>query len=48
MQIVKDVGEDVWSKIEDCRFIYPMVIRVVEGDLTVKEVMNEILKGETD
>ncbi len=47
-EVVKTVGEDVWNKMDDCSYIYPLIKRVAEGDLTVKDVVNEILKGEMD
>jgi hypothetical protein len=47
-QVVREVGADVWEKLEDCRYIYPMVKRVAEGTLRTQDVVNELLKGETD
>jgi hypothetical protein len=47
-QVVREVGADVWEKIPDCRYIYPMVKRVAEGTLRTQDVVNELLKGETD
>jgi len=46
-KVIKDVGP-LWEKIEDCSYIYPMVKRVVDGDLRTQDVVNEILKGEAD
>ncbi len=46
--VVKAVGYDVWSKMDDCSYIYPLIRRVAEGSLTEKDVVNEILKGEMD
>jgi len=45
--VIKDVGP-LWEKIDDCSYIYPMVKRVVDGDLRTQDVVNEILKGEAD
>ncbi len=47
-KVIRDVGPDVWEKIEDCRYIYPMIKRVAEGDLRTQDVVNELLKGEAD
>lgn len=44
--VVREVGPDVWEKIDDCRFIYPMVRRVAEGTLRTQDIVNELLKGE--
>ena len=47
-QVIREVGSDVWEKIEDCRYLYPMVKRVAEGSLRTQDIVNEILKGEID
>jgi len=45
-RIIRDVGPEVWSKVDDCRYIYPMVKRVAEGSLRAQDIVNELLKGE--
>ncbi len=47
-QVTREVGPEVWEKLEDCRFIYPMIKRVAEGTLRTQDVVNELLKGEAD
>lgn len=47
-EVIREVGPEVWGNIDDCKFIYPMVKRVVEGDLRTQDIINELLKGETD
>ena len=47
-QVVREIGPDVWEKIEDCKYIYPMVKRVAEGTLRTQDVVNALLKGEMD
>ncbi len=47
-EIVRQIGPDVWSKLEDCRYIYPMFKRVAEGSLRTQDIINELLKGEMD
>jgi len=47
-KVTREVGPEVWEKIEDCRFIYPMIKRVAEGTLRTQDVVNELLKGEAD
>lgn len=45
-KVIREVGPDVWEKIEDCKYIYPMVRRVAEGTLRTQDVVNALLKGE--
>ncbi len=47
-KVIREVGPDVWEKIDDCKYIYPMVKRVAEGSLRTQDIVNEILKGEMD
>ena len=47
-KVIREVGPDVWEKIPDCKYIYPMIRRVAEGSLRTQDVLNEILKGEID
>lgn len=44
--VIREIGPDIWENIDDCKFIYPMVRRVVEGTLTTQDIVNELLKGE--
>ncbi len=46
--VIRDIGPDIWKGIDDCKFIYPMIKRVVEGSLRTQDVVNSILKGEAD
>ena len=47
-KVIRDVGPDVWNNIDDCKYIYPMIKRVAEGSLRTQDVVNSLLKGETD
>jgi disulfide oxidoreductase YuzD len=47
-EVIRGVGEDFWSNIDDCKYIYPMVKRVAEGSLRTQDIVNELLKGEAD
>jgi len=47
-KVIRDVGPDVWNTIDDCKYIYPMIKRVAEGSLRTQDVVNSLLKGETD
>ncbi len=47
-KVIKEVGPDVLNKIDDCKYIYPMIKRVAIGDLRTQDVINSLLKGETD
>ncbi len=47
-KVIRDVGPDVWNTIDDCKYIYPMIKRVAEGDLRTQDVVNSLLKGESD
>jgi disulfide oxidoreductase YuzD len=46
--VIREIGPDRWEKIEDCKYIYPMVKRVAEGSLRTQDIVNELLKGEMD
>ena len=41
-EVVQKVGEARWSAIDDCSFIYPMVLRVAKGELTVNDIINAL------
>ncbi|HEX7574850.1 MAG TPA: hypothetical protein VF360_00600 [Candidatus Methanoperedens sp.] len=47
-KVIKEVGSDVLNNIDDCKYIYPMIKRVAEGSLRTQDVINEVLKGESD
>ncbi len=47
-KVIQEVGPDVLSTIDDCKFIYPMIKRVAAGDLRTQDVINSLLKGEID
>ncbi len=47
-KVIRDVGPDVWNAIDDCKYIYPMIRRVAEGSLRTQDVVNSLLKGESD
>ncbi len=46
--VIREVGPDIWKGIDDCKYIYPMIKRVAEGDLRTQDVVNSLLKGESD
>ncbi len=46
--VIREVGADAWERIDDCKYIYPMLKRVALGDLRTQDVVNELLKGEYD
>lgn len=39
-QIIQKVGEKRWKAIDDCSYIYPMIKRAVNGELTVNDIIN--------
>ncbi len=47
-QITRDIDPEIWKRVEDCRYIYPLIKRVAEGTLRTQDVVNELLKGEID
>ena len=47
-KVIRDEGSDIWNNIDDCKYIYPMIKRVAEGSLRTQDVVNSILKGESD
>lgn len=47
-KVIQEVGPDVLTNIDDCKYIYPMIKRVAEGSLRTQDVINEVLKGESD
>jgi disulfide oxidoreductase YuzD len=44
-KVIREVGPDVWNKIPDCKYIYPMVKRVADGNLRTQDIVKDILKG---
>jgi len=47
-KVIKEIGSDVLTNIDDCKYIYPLIKRVAEGSLRTQDVINEVLKGESD
>jgi len=47
-KVIKEVGSDMLNNIDDCKYIYPMIKRVAEGSLRTQDVINSLLKGESD
>lgn len=41
-EVVNIIGEERWSKIEDCSFIYPTVLRVARGELTINDIIQAL------
>jgi hypothetical protein len=39
-EIIQKVGEKRWNAIDDCSYIYPMIIRATKGELTVNDIIN--------
>ena len=46
--VIRDVNPAIWKGIDVCSYVYPMIKRVAEGSLRTQDVVNELLKGETD
>ena len=46
--VIREVGTDMWKGVDVCVYIYPMIKRVAEGSLRTQDVINTLLKGETD
>jgi hypothetical protein len=47
-KVIRDVGPDLLGTVDDCKYIYPMIKRVAEGSLRTQDVVNSLMKGETD
>ncbi|WMW25536.1 hypothetical protein RE474_02105 [Methanolobus sediminis] len=41
-EVIRTVGEKRWNAIDDCSFIYPMVLRVARGELTVHDIIQAL------
>jgi hypothetical protein len=41
-EVIRKVGEARWNAMDDCSFIYPMVKRVGKGELTVRDIIQEL------
>ncbi len=41
-EVIKKVGEKRWSAMDDCSFIYPRVVRVGKGELTVNDIIQAL------
>lgn len=39
-ELIQKVGEERWSAIDDSSYIYPMIERVIKGELTVNDIIN--------
>ncbi len=46
-KVIRDVGPELLN-VDDCKYIYPMIKRVADGSLRTQDVVNSLLKGETD
>lgn len=38
-ELIRTIGEERWSAIDDCSFIYPMVLRVAKGELNIYDII---------
>ena len=47
-KVIKEIGSEVLTNREDCTYIDPLIQRVAEGALRTQDVINEVLKGESD
>ncbi len=47
-KVIRDVGPELLGNVDDCKYIYPMIKRVADGSLRTQDVVNSLLKGETD
>ncbi len=41
-EVVREIGEKRWAAIDDCSFIYPLVQRVADGELTVHDIIQTL------
>ncbi|WP_407356989.1 hypothetical protein [Methanolobus sp. WCC5] len=41
-EVIRTIGEKRWSAIDDCSFIYPMVLRVARGELNVYDIIQAL------
>jgi hypothetical protein len=41
-EVVRAVGEKRWAAMDDCSFIYPLVQRVANGELTVHDIIQTL------
>ncbi len=41
-ELIRTIGEERWSSIDDCSFIYPMVLRVARGELTIYDIIQAL------
>ena len=41
-ELIRTVGEERWSAIDDCSFIYPMVLRVAKGELNIYDIIQAL------
>jgi len=47
-KVIREVGPDILSNVDDCKYIYPMIKRVADGSLRTQDVVNSLMKGESD
>jgi len=45
-KVVRTIGEKRWAAMDDCSFIYPYVMRVANGELTVHDIIQVLEKEE--
>lgn len=41
-EVIRTVGEKRWNAMDDCSFIYPMVLRVARGELAVHDIIQAL------
>lgn len=41
-ELIRTIGEKRWSAIDDCSFIYPMVLRVAKGEFTIHDIIQAL------
>ncbi|WP_094226969.1 hypothetical protein [Methanolobus psychrotolerans] len=41
-ELIRTIGEKRWSNIDDCSFIYPMVLRVARGELNIYDIIQAL------
>ncbi|WP_406657953.1 hypothetical protein V7O62_05190 [Methanolobus sp. ZRKC2] len=41
-ELIRTVGEERWNAIDDCSFIYPMVLRVARGELNIYDIIQAL------
>ncbi|TGC11397.1 hypothetical protein [Methanolobus halotolerans] len=41
-ELIRRVGEERWAAMDDCSFIYPMVLRVARGELAINDIIQAL------